>query len=206
MKIAIVAQHATPCTRAGASPRPDDAGLSELTRILARQGHSVAVYAQMRQPDVPDRAELGGGLRLVHIPVGAVGKWGDAELLAHVPAFSDPLRARWRRERPDVVHAVSWTSGFPALMATRDLGIPVVQAFSSLGVAERRDHASADPATPPPARLRLELAMGRLVPSSQEQSPRRPGSSPTRAHSPRTSATPDPEARHVSAPAPVPSS
>jgi hypothetical protein len=91
-------------------------------------------------------------------------------------------------------------------MATRDLGIPVVQAFSSLGVAERRDHASADPATPPPARLRLELAMGRLVPSSQEQSPRRLGSSPARAHSPRTSATPDPEAGHVSAPAPVPSS
>ena len=165
----------------------------------------MTVYAQKRQPDGPDRADLGGGLRVVHIPVGAVGKRGDAELLARVPAFSDPLRARWGRERPDVVHAVSWTSGLPALMATRDLGIAVVQAFSSLGVAERRDHASADPATPP-ARLRLELAMGRLVPSSQEQSPRRSGSSPTRAHSPRTSATPDPEARHVSAPAPVPSS
>jgi hypothetical protein len=108
----------------------------------------VTVYAQKRQPDVPDRAEP-GGLRVVHIPVGAAGKRGDAELLARVPAFSDPLRARWRRERPDVVYAVSWTSGFPALMATRDLGIPVVQAFSSLGVAERRDHASADPATPP---------------------------------------------------------
>lgn len=106
------------------------------------------MYAQKRQPDVPDRAEPGGGLRVVHIPVGAAGKRGDAELLARVPAFSDPLRARWRRERPDVVHAVSWTSGLPALMATRDLGIPVVQAFSSLGVAERRDHASADPATP----------------------------------------------------------
>jgi Glycosyl transferase 4-like domain len=127
----------------------------------------VTVYAQKRQPDVPDRAELGGGLRVVHIPVGAAGKRGDAELLARVPAFSDPLRARWRRERPDVVHAVSWTSGLPALMAARDLGIPVARAFSSLGVAERRDHASADPATPPRARLRLELAMGRLVPSSQ---------------------------------------
>ena len=47
MKIAIVAQHATPLhPRAGASPRPDDAGLSELTRILARQGHRVTVYAQ----------------------------------------------------------------------------------------------------------------------------------------------------------------
>lgn len=164
----------------------------------------MTVDARKRQPDVPDRAGLGGGLRAVHIPVGAAGKRGDTELPAHVPAFSDPLRARWRRERPDVVHAVSWTSGLPALMATRDLGIPVVQAFSSLG-AERRDHASADPATPPPARLRLELAMGRLVPSSQQQSPTRPGSLPARARSPRTSATPDPEARHVPAPAPVPS-
>jgi Glycosyl transferase 4-like domain len=159
-----------------------------------------------QKPAVPDRAEPGGGLRVVHIPVGAVGKRGDAELPARVPAFSDLLRARWLRERPDVVHAVRWTSGLPGLMATRDLGIPVVQTFSSLGAAERRDHASADPATPPPARLPLELAIGRFAPSSQEQSPRRPGSSPTRARSPRTSATPDPEARHVSAPAPVPSS
>ena len=165
----------------------------------------MTVDAQKRQPDVPDRAGLGGGLRVVHIPVGSVGKRGDTELLAHVPAFSDPLRARWRRERPDVAHAVSWTSGLPALMVTRDLGIPVAQV-SSLDVAERRDHSSADPAPPPPAGLRLELAIGRLVPSSQEQSSRRPGSSPARAHSPRTSATPDPEARHVSAPAPVPSS
>ena len=166
----------------------------------------MTVYAQKRQPDVPDRAGPGGGLRVVHIPAGAAGKRGEAELLAHVPALSDPLRARWRRERPDVVHAVSWTGGLPALIATRDLGIPVARASSSPGVAERRDHASADPATPPPARLRLELATGRVVPSSQQQSPRRPGSSPARARSPRTSATPDPEARHVPAPAPVPSS
>lgn len=73
----------------------------------------MAVDAQKRQPDVPDRAELGGGLRVVHIPVGAAGKQGDAELLARVPAFSDPLRARWRRERPDAVHAVSRASGSP---------------------------------------------------------------------------------------------
>jgi glycosyltransferase involved in cell wall biosynthesis len=161
MKIAMVAQHATPLhPRSGASPRPDDAGLSELTQVLARQGHQVTVYAQKRRPDVPDHAELDDGLRIEHIPAGPVGKPGDAELLAHVPAFSHPLRARWRRERPDVVHAIGWTSGLAALMATRDLGIPVVQSFSSLGVAERRDHASGDPAAPP-ARLRLEPAIGR---------------------------------------------
>jgi hypothetical protein len=98
----------------------------------------VTVSAQKRQPDLPDRAGPGGGLRVVHIPAVAAGKRGDAELLARVPAFSDPLRARWRRKRPDVVHAVSWTSGRPALIATRDPGIPAGQTFSSPGVAERR--------------------------------------------------------------------
>ena len=46
---------------------------------------------------------------------GAAGKRGDAELLAHVPAFSDPLRACRRRERPDVVTgAVTKTARLPA--------------------------------------------------------------------------------------------
>jgi D-inositol-3-phosphate glycosyltransferase len=110
MKIAIVAQHASPLDpRAGASPRPDDAGPGELTRILVRQGAQGDRAPAEAQPDVPDRA----GLR-VRIPVGAADTRGDTELLAHRPAFSDPLRARWRRELPDVVHAISWTSGLAA--------------------------------------------------------------------------------------------
>ena len=136
MKIVIVAQHANP--PAPASPRPDDAGLSELTRILARQGHRVTVYAQKlsRTRRIAPNSAAACASCTSRSARSASG--GEAELLAHVLAFSDPLRARWRRERPDVVHAVSWTSGLAALMATRDLGIPVVQAFSSLGVAERR--------------------------------------------------------------------
>ena len=163
MKIAMVAQHATPLRpRTGAGPRPEDTGLRELTRVLARQGHQVTVYTQKHQPDEPDHAEF-DGVRLEQIPAGPVGKPGDAELLAHVPAFSEPLRARWLRERPDVVHAVNWTSGLAALSAARGLDIPVVQSFSSLGVAERRDHATATATTSPSARLRLEPAIGRTA-------------------------------------------
>jgi len=162
MKIAMVAQHATPLhPRSGASPRPDDTGVRELSRVLARQGHEVTVYAQKRRPDAPDHAEL-DGVRIEHIPAGAVGKPSDAELLAQVPAFSDPLRRRWCERRPDVVHAVNWTSGLAALSAARGLGIPVVQSFSSLGVADSRDHPALDATPPPPpARLRLEPAIGR---------------------------------------------
>ena len=198
MKIAIVAQHANPLhPRADASPRSDDAGLSELTRILARQGYRVTVYSQKLSRTCRIAPDSAAARSSCTSQSARPASGGDTELLAHVPAFSDPLRARWRRERPDVVHAVSWTSGLAALMATRDLGIRLCRHSARLASRKRRDHASADPARPPPARLQ---------PSSQEQSPRRPGSSPARAHSPRTSATPDPEARHVSAPTPVPSS
>jgi glycosyltransferase involved in cell wall biosynthesis len=161
MKIAIVAQHATPLRpRTAASSRPDEAGLRELTRALASHGHQVTVYAQKHQQDLPDRDEV-DGVMVEHIAAGAAGEPGDAELLAHVPAFSDPLRARWTSDRPDIVHSMSWTSGLAALSATRGLDIPVVQTFSSLGVAERREHAVTAQDAPPPARLRLEPAIGR---------------------------------------------
>jgi glycosyltransferase involved in cell wall biosynthesis len=163
MKIALVAQHATPLRpRTGAGPDSDDIGLSELTRKLATHGHQVTVFTQKHQPDLPDQAELHAGVRVRHInagPVPADGVQGDASLLERIPAFSGPLRSSWERERPDVVHALRWTSGLAALAAARDLHIPVVQEFSSLGVTERRDRVTADGAAA--ARIRLEPAIGR---------------------------------------------
>ena len=170
MKIAMVAQHATPLRpRAGSGPDSDDIGLGELTRMLARQGHQVTVYAQKQRSDAPDQAELEDGVRVRHIDAGPATsgddqeKQRDADLLERVPAFSGPLREHWHRERPDVVHAIRWTSGLAALAAARDLDIPVVQEFSSLGVTERRHRArtgaKADGVAA--ARLRLEPAIGR---------------------------------------------
>ena len=169
MKIALVAQNATPLNpRTGTGPDSDDVGLSELTRRLAGHGHQVTVYAQKNDPRQPDHAELHAGVRVEHIdagPVAAATAAGhdDAGLLERLPAFSGPLRTRWHRDRPDVVHALRWTSGLAALSAARDLDIPVVQEFSSLGVAERRaagrGGAPADGAAA--ARIRLEPAIGR---------------------------------------------
>ena len=167
MKIAVVAQHATPLhPRSGFSPRSDDDVLRELTTALARQGHRVTVYVQQRRPAATGRADLGNGLRVEHITVASESDGVDeAGLLAQVPAFADPLRARLTRSRPDIVHAVGWTSGLAALSATRGLGIPVVQSFSSLGIAENRDHpvgrVRTQPQDQPHARLRLEPAIGR---------------------------------------------
>jgi D-inositol-3-phosphate glycosyltransferase len=187
MKIALVAQNATPLhPRAGSGPDHDDIGLSELTCKLAGRGHQVTLYAQKNLADLPDQAELHAGVRVEHIDVGplspvpetAAGPDGldDAGLLERVPAFSGPLRSIWQTERPDVVHALRWTSGLAALAAARHLGIPVVQEFTSLSVTERRDAGlpaprggralpagqgavKADGASA--ARIRLEPAIGR---------------------------------------------
>src|SRR5256886_11479591 len=171
MKIALVAQNATPLhPRAGSGPDRDDIGLSEFTRKLAGHGHQVTVYTQK---NLPDQAELPAGVRVEHIGAGPVAETatepGDADLLEQVPAFSGPLRSLWQSDRPDVVHALRWTSGLAALAAARDLGIPVVQEFSSLSVAERRAAAGqsgavkADGASA--ARGRLQPAIGRRAPA-----------------------------------------
>jgi glycosyltransferase involved in cell wall biosynthesis len=173
MKIALVAQHATPDAddRTGQS---GDQRLVELSRSLAGQGHRVTVYAQRRNSALPERAELEPGVTVEFLgQADGVGHVAESDLLAQVPAFSRPLHECWRSERPDVVHALRWTSGLAALAAARDLRIPVVQSFDSLGVAERRHHLI--PRDAGTERIRLEPAIGRsasavLAGSSDEES------------------------------------
>jgi glycosyltransferase involved in cell wall biosynthesis len=173
MKIALVAQHATPDAddRTGQS---GDQRLVELSRSLAGQGHRVTVYAQRRSSALPERAELEPGVTVEFLgQADGAGHVAESDLLAQVPAFSRPLHECWRSERPDVVHALRWTSGLAALAAARDLRIPVVQSFDSLGVAERRHHLI--PRDAGTERIRLEPAIGRsasavLAGSSDEES------------------------------------
>jgi glycosyltransferase involved in cell wall biosynthesis len=173
MKIALVAQHATqmPGDNAG---QVNDTRLRELSHSLAGSGHRVTVYAQ-QTGDKARRAELEPGVTIEYVGPSNGGRAGgsESELLAQVPAFSRPLHERWAAERPDVVHAMRWTSGLASLAAARDLRIPVVQTFDSLGVAERRHHVIAGDAGT--ERIRLEPAIGRsasavVAGSSDEQS------------------------------------
>jgi D-inositol-3-phosphate glycosyltransferase len=173
MKIALVAQHATqmPGDNAG---QVNDTRLRELSHSLASSGHRVTVYAQQNGGQAR-RAELEPGVTIEYVGPSNGGQAGgsESELLAQVPAFSRPLRERWTAERPDVVHAMRWTSGLASLAAARDLRIPVVQTFDSLGVAERRHHVIAGDAGT--ERIRLEPAIGRsasavVAGSSDEQS------------------------------------
>ena len=162
MKIALVAQHSTPVPAAdgGAPATSDDARLVEMSRSLAGEGHQVTVYARRNGAALPARADLAPGVSVEYVgPAGSGG--GDSRLAGQVGAFSAPLREAWAKDRPDVVHAVRWTSGLAALAAARDLALPVVQTFDQLGVTERRH--GLIPAGAGTERIRLEPAIGRTV-------------------------------------------
>jgi glycosyltransferase involved in cell wall biosynthesis len=177
MKIALVAQHAT-AAPGDSTGQVNDTRLRELSRSLASNGHRVTVYAQRTgRKAQPAPAQLEPGVTVEYVGPSGPGPGRPArcesELLAQVPAFSRPLHERWSCDRPDVVHAVRWTSGLASLAAARDLRIPVVQTFDSLGVAERRHHLM--PSDAGHERIRLEPAIGRsasavVAGSSDEQS------------------------------------
>jgi glycosyltransferase involved in cell wall biosynthesis len=172
MKIALVAQHATALSD-NETGQASDTRLLELSRSLASKGHRLTVYAQRQSAALPERAELGPNITVEYIGQADGHRLDEPELLAQVPAFSRPLHEQWRENRPDVVHALRWTSGLAALAAARDLRIPVVQSFDSLGVAERRHHVI--PRGAGTERIRLEPAIGRsasavVAGSSDEQS------------------------------------
>src|SRR5579862_3345278 len=115
MKIALVAQDTSPLDHGDTRQEPERARLRELTRRLADNGHQVTLYTEKTGPNLPDRARLCDGARVEHIgsacPGAAGGPADERGLLARVPAFSGTLRDQLRRDRPDVVHAVRWTSG-----------------------------------------------------------------------------------------------
>jgi len=111
MKIALVAQHATPVPGDTAG-QVNDARLRELSHSLASNGHQVTVYAQ-NGATVQSATQLEPGVTVEYVGPANAGKadGSESELLAQVPAFSRPLHERWTADRPDVVHALRWTSG-----------------------------------------------------------------------------------------------
>ncbi|WP_433271913.1 glycosyltransferase [Actinosynnema sp. CS-041913] len=162
MRIAMVSEHASPLAALGGV----DAGgqnvhVADLSAALARLGHEVTVYTRRDDPELPERVATGQGYDVVHVPAGPAESVPKDELLPYMGDFAQFLRKRWRAETPDVAHGHFWMSGLAAVLAARDLNVPVVQTFHALGVVKRRYQGSAD--TSPPERVATERLIGREV-------------------------------------------
>jgi glycosyltransferase involved in cell wall biosynthesis len=168
MKIALIAEHAGPPARTGASACPGDpypgdpaAGVLSLARALAARQHQVSVYARQDGAARPGRAALGRGVTVEYLPAGPPARLPADLLLPHVPAFCRQLAERWRRSAPDVVHACDWTSGLAALGGVRDLGIPVAATLQPLVGDQPGGRGQSETAAS--TRARLEAAVARTA-------------------------------------------
>ena len=155
MKIAMVSEHASPLAALGGV----DAGgqnvhVAALATAMGRQGAQVVVHTRRDDPDLPQRVALAPGVEVDHVSAGPPTELPKDELLPYMDAFAADLAAQWREDPPDVVHSHFWMSGYAALLAARELGIPVVHTFHALGVVKRRYQGELD--TSPPARIGIE--------------------------------------------------
>ncbi|MEO3814079.1 glycosyltransferase [Sphaerisporangium sp. B11E5] len=150
MKIAIVALHELP------------ADIPAIAREFPG-AHKVTVYTRRDSADRKPRVKASSKVTVEYVAAGPAHPVAEHDLTPHIAEFSAHLAARWRKDRPDVVHAWSWTGGLAAVAAGEGLGIPLVQSFPTLGTSARRRavsrSAAADRATA--ARVRVERAIGR---------------------------------------------
>ncbi len=160
MRIAMVSEHASPLAELGEV----DAGgqnvhVAALSEALAARGHEVVVYTRRDSAQLPGRVRTEPGYEVVHVPAGPAERLPKDELLPHMEEFGRFLAADWSSSPPDVVHAHFWMSGFAALMAARDLDVPVVQTYHALGTVKRRHQGEAD--TSPRERIAIERLIGK---------------------------------------------
>jgi glycosyltransferase involved in cell wall biosynthesis len=145
MKIALVTDQLGASPRVGDYPADPAFQVLSLASALAGRGQQVTVYSRQDPACQHPAGRAGSGHRpgvtIEQVPAG------PPEGLQHILALAGQLADRWSCDPPDVIHAHFWTSGLAALAGARDLDIPVVQTFHSLGTGG--------------ARSRLEAAIGR---------------------------------------------
>jgi len=162
MRVAMVSEHASPlAVLGGVDAGGQNVHVAALAAALARLGDEVVVHTRRDDPRTARRVPLAPGVEVDHVDAGPPTEVPKDELLPYMGAFAAQLRAQWRTDPPDVVHAHFWMSAVAALQAARGLGIPVVHTFHALGTVKRRHQGRRD--TSPRARIATERAIARAV-------------------------------------------
>lgn len=160
LNISMVSVNADPLAPVGNSAAGrQNLHVDQLSSALVRAGHDVTVYTRRQSTSVPNRTQARGGYTVVYADAGPAHALSDKELLPHLGTFGGELRNHWSLDRPDVVHSHFWMSGIATELATRTLGIPVLQTFHSLGITERRHLGLTD--ENPSERAHLEELVAR---------------------------------------------
>ena len=107
--------------------------------------HHVTIYSRRESAEGKPRTRVAPGVTVEHIDVGPARNLSSADVMPFLNDVGQYLQKRWSNERPDVIHAHSWTGGLAAVSGAKGLDVPVTQTFHTVD----------------PAHVKLERALGR---------------------------------------------
>ena len=140
MRIAQVSAHTSPLAPLGGR---ETGGMNvyvlELSTELARLGYEVDIFTR-RDGELPRIEEVAPRLRLVRIDAGPAEPIEKEEIVRHLPEFHENMR-RFAEGQPggyDVIHSHYWQSGWAGTLLARELDLPHVVMFHTLGEVKNR--------------------------------------------------------------------
>lgn len=99
-----------------------------VARELGRE-HHVTIYSRRDSADGKPKTRVAPGVTLENIDVGPAKELAADEVAPYLNEVGLHLGKRWSQDRPDVIHAFSWTGGLVAVAGAEGLGVPVTQTF-----------------------------------------------------------------------------
>jgi D-inositol-3-phosphate glycosyltransferase len=140
MRIAQVSAHTSPLAPLGGR---ETGGMNvyvlELSRELARLGYEVDIFTR-RDGELPTVEQLAPGLRLIRVDAGPAEPIEKEEIVRFLPEFHVNMR-RFAEAQPtgyDIIHSHYWQSGWAGTLLARELDVPHVVMFHTLGEVKNR--------------------------------------------------------------------
>ncbi|GAA3084992.1 glycosyltransferase [Streptosporangium carneum] len=147
MNIAFVSSDAPSADQSKDDVATQRAHLMAVARELGRE-HKVTIYTRRNSDADRPRVRVSQGVTLEHLPAGPAEELPEDRVLPYLSDLGDQLMRRWGQDRPDIIHAHSWTGGLAAIAGANGLDVPFTQTFSSENTRDAR-------------KVRVQRAIGR---------------------------------------------
>jgi D-inositol-3-phosphate glycosyltransferase len=125
--------HTSPLDQAGTG----DAGgmniyVCEAAQNMAAQGVKVDIFTRRTNSEIADVVEVSPGVRVIQLNVGPVSGVTKEQLPALIPDLAVAFKKALTEEKYDVIHSHYWISGKVAMVAAKDLNIPLVHTMHTM--------------------------------------------------------------------------
>jgi D-inositol-3-phosphate glycosyltransferase len=141
VRIAEISVHSCPRR----SPGSGDVGgmnlyILTLSHEMNKLGVEVDIFARWHDPDEPEIIKINERTRLIHIRAGEPGDISKTDIYNCLPEFEANLLAFLQREgtKYDIIRSHYWTSAIIGERMKKQLGIPDIVTFHTLGEVKNR--------------------------------------------------------------------